>query len=71
MHVADLAARQRPLQEEILGPPVKNAFDTDGNPTKAALGFARTNGVDVSQLKEVATPKGARLMYFREDVPAR
>ena len=68
LHVADLAERQEPLQEEILGPPVKNAFDEDGNPTKAALGFARTNGADVSELKQVNTPKGARLMYFREDL---
>ena len=68
LHVADLAERQKPLQEEILGPPVKNAFDEDGNPTKAALGFARTNGADVSELKQVDTPRGARLMYFREDL---
>ena len=67
LHVAELAERQKPLQEEVLGPPVKNAFDEDGNPTKAALGFARTNGADVSELKKVDTPKGARLMYFRED----
>ena len=62
LHVADLAECQKPLQEEILGPPVKNAFDEDGNPTKAALGFARTNGAEVSELKKVDTPKGARLM---------
>ena len=68
LHVADLAERQKPLQEERLGPPVKNAFDADGNPTKAALGFARTNGAEVSELKQVDTPKGARLMYFREDL---
>ena len=68
LHIADLAERQKPLQEEVLGPPVKNAFDENGNPTKAALGFARTNGVDVSDLKEVNTPKGARLMYFGEDL---
>ena len=68
LHVAELAERQKPLQEEVLGPPVKNAFDEDGNPTKAALGFARTNGADVFELKKVDTPKGARLMYFREDL---
>ena len=68
LHIADLAERQKPLQEEVLGPPVKNAFDENGNPTKAALGFARTNGADVSELKKVDTPKGARLMYFREDL---
>ncbi len=68
LHIADLSERQKPLQEEVLGPPVKNAFDENGNPTKAALGFARTNGADVSELKRVDTPKGARLMYFREDL---
>ncbi len=68
LHIADLSERQKPLQEEVLGPPVKNAFDENGNPTKAALGFARTNGVDVSDLKKVNTPKGARLMYYREDL---
>ncbi len=67
LHVADMAERQKPLQEEILGPPVKNAYDEEGNPTKAALGFAKTNGAELSELREVDTPKGARLMYFRED----
>ena len=67
LHVADLAERQKPLEEEKLGPPVRNAFDADGNPTKAALGFARTNRAEVSELKQVETPKGARLMYFRVD----
>ena len=67
LRVTELADRQKPLQEEILGPPVKNAFDADGNPTRAALGFARTNGAEVSDLREVDTPKGARLTYFRED----
>lgn len=67
LRVADLAERQKPLQEEILGPPVKNAFDEAGRPTRAALGFARTNGAEVSDLQQVDTPRGARLMYFRED----
>lgn len=67
LRVAALAERQKPLREEILGPPVKNAFDEAGNPTRAALGFARTNGAEVSDLKRVDAPKGARLMYFREE----
>lgn len=32
------------------GPPVKAAFDADGNPTQAALGFARKCGVDISEI---------------------
>ncbi len=71
LHVADLAERQRPLREEILGPPVKNAFDEAGNPTRAALGFARTNGVEVSDLARVDTPRGERVMLVREDAGER
>ncbi|MBT3352963.1 MAG: glycine--tRNA ligase subunit beta [Nitrospinaceae bacterium] len=67
LHVADLAEQQSPLKEEIFGPPVKNAFDDDGNPNKAALGFAKTSGVEVSQLQRVDTPKGERLMFLMED----
>ena len=39
------------LEEVFKGPAVKIAFDSEGNPTKAALGFARGNGVDASQLE--------------------
>ncbi len=56
--VADLAA-ETPRQElNLTGPSVQVAFDADGNPTKAALGFARSNGVDVSELQRVETEKG-------------
>lgn len=37
--------------EEFRGPSVKIAFDADGNPTKAATGFARGKGVDASELE--------------------
>ena len=37
--------------EEFRGPSVKIAFDDEGNPTKAALGFARGKGVDASALE--------------------
>lgn len=37
--------------EEFRGPSAKIAFDADGNPTKAALGFARGKGVDAADLE--------------------
>ena len=37
--------------EEFRGPSVKIAFDAEGNPTKAALGFARGKGVDADALE--------------------
>ena len=45
---------------EKLGPAIKAAYK-DGEPTKAALGFARSCGVDISQLEEIDTDKGLRL----------
>lgn len=49
----------QPEQElEVTGPPKGIAFDQDGNPTRAATGFARSQGVDVDQLKFVKTPRG-------------
>lgn len=49
--VENLAPRQDDLEEIARGPSAKIAFDADGNPTKAAQGFARGKGVDVSALR--------------------
>ena len=43
---------------EVGGPPKRVAYDADGNPTKAAIGFAKTQGVNVEDLKIVETPRG-------------
>ncbi len=49
----------RPLEEkQVTGPPAERAFDSDGKPTKAALGFARGRGVDPELIEVVETPKG-------------
>lgn len=60
--VSNLAERQPDREEEILGPPKKAAFDKDGQPTQAAIGFAKKNGVGVETLQIMATPKGEYLM---------
>ena len=46
---------------ERRGPSVSAAFDDDGKPTGAALGFARSTGKDVSELETLETDKGAWL----------
>ena len=51
LKVKDVAERQEDAVEVSKGPLKSQAFDADGNPTKAALGFARSRGVDVSALK--------------------
>ncbi len=48
-----------PEREELVtGPPVRIAFDSDGRPTKAAEGFARTNNAAVAELFTLQTEKG-------------
>ena len=50
--VEDLADRQPDMVEENRGPSVAIAFDENHNPTKAAQGFARGQGIDPSELIE-------------------
>ena len=66
--VAELADRQSDLEETVTGPPVRAAFDANGEPTRAALGFARKQGVDVAELARVQTPKGEYLACHRRQV---
>ena len=53
-----LAQVQTDLVTEKLGPARSIAFDADGNPTKAAVGFARGQGIDISQVTIAQTDKG-------------
>ena len=60
--------RDTPLQQadqliEKRGPALDAAFDSDGKPSRAALGFAGSCGVDIDQLERRETAKGSWL-YF-------
>src|ERR671928_387718 len=57
----DVAAKQPDAKTEALGPSVQAAFDAEGKPTAAALGFAKSQGVEVDRLERAQTPKGERL----------
>ena len=48
---------------ERRGPPLARAFDENDDPTKAALGFARSVGVEVDRLVRIETADGAWLGY--------
>jgi glycyl-tRNA synthetase beta chain len=60
--VGKVAERQEDREELVLGPPVSAAFK-DGEPTPAALGFARKYGVEVAALERTSTPKGPYLAH--------
>jgi glycyl-tRNA synthetase beta chain len=57
----DFAPKQKDRKEEIVGPPKAVAFQEDGSPAPAAKGFAKSQGVKVSELDVIKTAKGEYL----------
>jgi glycyl-tRNA synthetase beta chain len=51
LHIKGLEENQDDALIENKGPKKSSAYDQDGSPSKAALGFARGQGIDVSDLK--------------------
>ena len=64
LFVQGLTKTQPDHQTERRGPALTAAYDSDGNPTKAAEGFARSCGVDLSDLQIRENDKGAWLVYL-------
>ncbi len=62
VYVEDLAPRQRDEEQTVKGPPAHAAFDASGQPTKAAQGFARGQGVPVADL-QVREVEGGRYVF--------
>ncbi|MDE2483783.1 MAG: glycine--tRNA ligase subunit beta [candidate division NC10 bacterium] len=58
LHVERLEQSQGDLVREVVGPARAAAFDPDGRPTKAALGFARAQGVPVENLRVKTLDRG-------------
>jgi glycyl-tRNA synthetase beta chain len=65
----DLPLHQADRTEEIKGPPLKAAF-REGQPTPAAEGFARTQGVTIADFEIRDTPKG-EFIFINKHVPGR
>lgn len=59
--VEQLSSQQPDRSQQLDGPPVQAAFDADGAPTKAALGFARKCGVELSEIDQ----SGPKLRYSK------
>jgi len=65
LYVADLAERQEDQVIEKMGPAKKVAYDEKGNPTKAALGFAKGQGIDLCDMETTRTDKGEYLFAHK------
>ncbi len=58
-----VAVEQKDKLIDREGPFIDKAYDADGNPTKAAIGFANACGVDFEKLQVFEHKKGKRLFY--------
>jgi glycyl-tRNA synthetase beta chain len=70
VYVSALAESQADKTVEKRGPAVSAAFDADGNPTKAAQGWARGNGISVEDAERLVTDKGEWLLH-KAHVPGK
>lgn len=66
LKVTELAESQADKVVEKRGPAVSAAFDAEGNPTKAAQGWARGCGIAVEQAERMVTDKGEWLLFKQE-----
>ncbi|NOY71375.1 MAG: glycine--tRNA ligase subunit beta [Gammaproteobacteria bacterium] len=65
--VKDVVTMQKAKEYERRGPAITASFDEEGMPSKAALGFARSCGVEVDQLQKLETKKGAWLVHRSQE----
>lgn len=63
LSVEGLVSAQADKVIDKKGPAITAAFDAEGNPTKAAQGWARSNGIEVSEAEKLETDKGAWLLH--------
>src|SRR6202795_1947250 len=60
-HVRGLREKQADVVHEVTGPPKSVAYDAVGEPTRAAVSFAEKQGLRLSEIYLVKTPKGEYL----------
>ncbi len=73
IEIQSVAEKQLSVTTEVMGPPEKVAFDTDGQPTMAAIKFAEKVGLPVKRLTVKQTEKGAYICASKTEraLPAR
>ena len=65
LQIEGISDKQPDRTEEKRGPAIKAAFDADGNPTRAAMGFAKGLGIEASDLTTINTDKGDYVGYVQ------
>jgi glycyl-tRNA synthetase beta chain len=67
LFIESVSERQRDEETKKIGPSKAAAFDEKGNPTKAAIGFAKGQSVPVGSLEVIQTEKGEYLCAVKKE----
>ncbi len=65
--IESVSEKQRDEETKKIGPSKQAAFDEKGNPTKAAMGFAKSQSVPVESLTLVQTDKGEYVSAVKKE----
>ncbi len=65
--IESVSEKQRDEEMKKVGPSKQAAFDSKGNPTKAAIGFAKSQSVSLESLKVIQTDKGEYICAVKEE----
>ena len=64
--IEGLPEQQATREEQVVGPPASRGLDSEGQPSQAAQGFARSQGIDVARLEPIETERGLYLGFNRQ-----
>jgi glycyl-tRNA synthetase beta chain len=65
--IESVSEKQRDEETKKIGPSKQSAFDAKGNPTKAAIGFAKSQSVPVESLTMIQTEKGEYVCAVKKE----
>jgi glycyl-tRNA synthetase beta chain len=67
LFIESVLEKQKDIEMKKVGPSKQAAFDSKGNPTQAAIGFAKSQSVPVESLKLIQTEKGEYVCALKEE----
>jgi glycyl-tRNA synthetase beta chain len=66
VQILDVAERQPDTEKESRGPSLQAAYDADGQPSKALLGFCRSQGIDPAEVRQEG-----EYVWAKKSIPGR
>lgn len=68
LYIPSLSEKQKDKEIRKIGPSKRAGFDAQGNPTSAAIGFAKSQSVPVESLEVIKTEKGEYLCAVKKEL---